>query len=118
MSTQCPDQHGALYRTQWHTHFTATTNACYVALQYRMSMYLHAGCCWFSLLLACLASSVQLKRMIEDVEVAGLCRHMQPFADAEGHILLQPPASHGPFKYTRESETDKLKRIEQRLCHC
>ena len=49
-----------------------------------------------------------------DLKIAG-CRHMQPFADAEGHILLEPAGHHDLFKCTRESETDKLQRDEQAL---
>ena len=38
---------------------------------------------------------------------------MQPYADAEGHILLQPAAYPDPFKCFKESETDKLRRVEE-----
>ena len=38
---------------------------------------------------------------------------MQHYADAEGHIFLQPAAYPHPFKCVKESETDKLRRVEE-----
>lgn len=44
---------------------------------------------------------------------------MQPYADVEGHILLQPGPHATPgkqlFQCTRESEKDKLERVTQAL---
>lgn len=44
---------------------------------------------------------------------------MQPYADAEGHILLQPGPHSTPWKQlfhcTWESEKDKLERVTQAL---
>lgn len=40
---------------------------------------------------------------------------MQAYADAEGHILLQPARRGRLFKCTRESETDGLERMQQAL---
>lgn len=40
---------------------------------------------------------------------------MQAYADAEGHILLQPAHRGHLFKCTRESETDGLERLQQAL---
>ena len=40
---------------------------------------------------------------------------MQAYADAEGHILLQPARRQHQFKCKRESETDGLERVQQAL---
>lgn len=38
---------------------------------------------------------------------------MQPYADAEGHIFLQPGNYRQQYKCETESETDMLRRVEE-----